>query len=190
MPGIFSRIDSILKRYFSGMSTAEVSPTLPPGTVAFGEKWVESSPLRVPGRQSTCFVRGKVDSILRFQDGSYGVIDFKTSAARGHQASLYARQLHSYAYALENPAPGRLNLAPISRLGLLCLEPVEVLGLGEGACAYRTEPTWVECPRDDRAFLAFIGEVLAVLDLPGPPEPGPTCRWCRYLDAVHRNLPH
>jgi hypothetical protein len=188
MPGIFNRIDSILKQYFAGKSTGEIAPVLPPGTVVFGEKWVESSPIAVPGHRSTCFIRGKVDSLVGFEDGSYGVVDFKTSSARGHQLPLYARQLHSYAYALENPAPGKLNLAPVSRLGLLCVEPVEVLSLEEGGYAYRVKPTWIECPRDDGAFLAFIGQVLAVLDLPEPPASGPTCRWCRYVEKAQQNL--
>ena len=40
--------------------------------------------------------------------------------------------------------------------------------------------TWVDVPRDDRVFLSFLGEVLAVLDAPVPPPPSETCGVCAY----------
>ena len=189
MPGIFSKIDSIMKRFYDGKTTTEISPELPPGIVAFGEKMVESVPIALPGRQTTCYIRGKFDTAVRFDDGSYGVVDFKTSATRSHQVGLYSRQLHSYAYALENPAEGKPGLAPVSRLGLLCVEPVEMLPWDESSYAYKAQPTWIECTRDDQTFMAFISEVLAVLDGPQPPEAGPRCTWCKYREAASQILP-
>ena len=189
MPGIFSKIDSIMKRYFAGKTTTEIAPGLPPGTVAFGEKLVESEPISLPGHQTTCFIRGKFDTAVRFDDGSYGIIDFKTSATRSQHVHRYSRQLHSYAYALENPAPGKLSLAPVSKMGLLCVEPVEMLTFGEGSYAYRSEPTWIECHRDDEAFKAFLWDVLTILDRPEPPESSSGCTWCQYRLEALQNLP-
>jgi hypothetical protein len=40
--------------------------------------------------------------------------------------------------------------------------------------------TWMEIPRDDQAFLALLGSVLAVLDAPTPPEPSEECGVCNY----------
>ena len=188
LPAIFIKIDSIMKRYFAERTTADITPDLPPGKVAFGEKWVQSSPIAVAGHASTCFIRGKFDTVVRFDDGSYGVIDFKTSVTKGHQVNVYSRQLHAYAYALENPAPGKLNLAPVTKLGLLCVEPVDMLSIGEDTYAYKSQPTWIDCPRNDGAFLAFLGEVLDVLDRPDPPEGNPRCGWCLYRHQARRDL--
>ena len=186
-PSIFSKIDSMMKKYFAEKTTREIAPELPPGVVAFGEKWVESRPIEMPGRASTCTIRGRFDSVVRFEDGSYGVIDFKTSSIGGQHVRRYARQLHSYAYALENPAPGKLSLSPVSKLGLLCVEPVEMLDFEKGAYAYRAEPIWIDCPRDDEAFMSFLDGVLAVLDRSDPPEGRSTCQWCQYRDASRRH---
>ncbi|MFQ5874584.1 MAG: hypothetical protein ACE5JL_12395, partial [Dehalococcoidia bacterium] len=79
MPSIFKRIESTMQRYFAGKSTEEFDPSLPPGVVEFGEKWVESRPISVPGHAATCYIRGKFDTVVKFEDGSYGVIDFKTT---------------------------------------------------------------------------------------------------------------
>ena len=54
-PGIFSVIDRLMNEYFNGRPNAEISDTLPPGVVKYGESWVESRPLPVPGHASTCF---------------------------------------------------------------------------------------------------------------------------------------
>jgi ATP-dependent exoDNAse (exonuclease V) beta subunit len=100
----------------------------------FSEHWVESRPLAVPGQASSCFVRGKFDTVVRFDDGGFGVVDIKTSAQNSEHIPLYARQLHAYACALEQAAPGRLALSPVRRLGLLVYES----RLGDGFSSVRT----------------------------------------------------
>ena len=44
-PGIFSVIDRLMNEYFNGRPNAEISDTLPPGVVKYGESWVESRPI-------------------------------------------------------------------------------------------------------------------------------------------------
>ena len=90
-PGIFSVIDQLMNEYFNGRPNAEISETLPPGVVKYGESWVESRALAVPGRESTCFIRGRFDSVLEFEDGSYGIIDFKTTSTQSHHLAVSIR---------------------------------------------------------------------------------------------------
>ena len=186
MPKIFIKIDSMMKAHFVGRSAAEISPALPPGVVEFGEQWVESTPIVLPSRGSTCFIRGKFDSVIRFEDGSFGVVDFKTSESNDQHVPLYSRQLHAYAYALEHPAQGKPALSPVSRLGLLCVEPTQMLEADGGGYAYKAEVVWIECPRRDDAFLAFLEDVQDVLDCPEPPGGSATCPWCQNRDTARR----
>ena len=109
VPSIFSKIDSMMKRYYAQKDTAEISPSLPQGTVEFGDKLVHSAPIVLPGHGSTCYIRGRFDAVLRFEDGSYGVVDFKTTSMSRQHVPMYTSQLHAYAYALENPAPDKLD---------------------------------------------------------------------------------
>jgi len=186
LPKIFIKIDGLMKEFFEDKSTAEISSDLPPGVVKFGEKWVESQPIIIPGHNSQCYIRGKFDTVVEFEDGSYGVIDFKTSEAQSAHIQLYTRQLHAYAYALENPAPGKLSLSPITKLGLLCVEPTRIYRESDGRISYSGEATWIECPRNDDQFLDFIGQVLSVLEQPEPPPPAPSCGWCEYRDIARQ----
>jgi hypothetical protein len=186
MPRIFTVIDSRMKSFYSGRRTESIAPGLPPGTVEFGEQWVESRPISLPGHASACFIKGKFDTVVSFDDGTYGVVDFKTSEAKAGHVPLYARQLHAYALALENAAEGKFSVSPVTRLGLLVYEPSSYSQTPEGVAALTGRMSWVEIPRDDDRFFGFLSEVLTVLEMPSPPPGSPSCEWCRFREASRR----
>jgi len=64
------------------------------------------------------YIKGKFDTVVRFEDGSYGVVDFKTSTPNPTYLAFYGRHVHIYAYALEHAEVGKFPLSPISRLGV------------------------------------------------------------------------
>src|SRR5207244_13246058 len=109
---------------------------------------------------------------------TFGIVDFKTTDARDSHVPLYSLQLHAYALAFENPALGRPRMAPVTKLGLLCFEPAGMTRLSGGNFAYRTEPKWIEIPRNDSSFLNFISLVVATLDRTTAPPSSPECQFC------------
>lgn len=186
MPKIFNIIDQQMKVHFTGKRTSDVVPALPSGILDPSGSWVQSTPLAIPRHSSTCVLRGKLDSIVKFDDGTYGVIDFKTSATNAEQVPLYGRQLNAYALALENAAPGNLALKPITKLGLVVFEPRNFSGTHDTQAALTGGLSWVEAPRNEPAFLDFLAEVLDVLEQPNPPGGSPACEWCQYRDTSRR----
>jgi hypothetical protein len=179
-PKIFILLDSQTKRFFAGKRTEEIAAGIRSGRVMYGERAVRSGPLVVPGHERPVLLTGRFDSALRFDDETFGLVDFKTTEPRERHVRLYGRQLHAYALAAENPAPGSLLLRPVTQLGLLCVEPTAMVR-HRGGVAYGGQSHWIEIPRDDDAFLAFLGGVLSVLEREGPPLPAPTCQFCDYL---------
>lgn len=186
MPKIFSVIDLQMKKCFSGKRTEEVAPGMPCGVIEYGEKWVQSEAISLPRRASTCFIRGKFDTVIKFDDGSYGVVDFKTSHRKDDHIPLYARQLHAYALALEKPAPGKFSVSPVSRLGLLVFEPMHFAESEGSALSLGGLLEWIEIPRDDAAFMAFLSDLVALLESPAPPPGSAACHWCQYRDTSRR----
>jgi hypothetical protein len=65
-------------------------------------------------------------------------------------------------------------------LGLLVVEPVAMVDF-EGDVALKSVTQFLEIERDDGAFMAFLSQVLYVLERPEPPDPAPKCSYCAYL---------
>jgi hypothetical protein len=179
-PSIFGAIDRLMKAHYAGRSTSDINPDLPPGRISVSEKWLESLPISLPGHHLSCFLRGKFDALIHFEDGSHGVIDFKTSEPKASQIPFYSRQLHAYAYALEHPTPGKLGLSPITCLGLLVEAPHATLSATTHEISFNFVSTWLEVPVSREGFLDFIDQVLSLLELPEPPPPGEKCAYCQY----------
>ncbi|MFC1958865.1 hypothetical protein ACFLV6_03010 [Chloroflexota bacterium] len=55
LPSIFSKIAGLLKNHYDGKPTNELHVDLPPGTVSYGEKWVRSQTIELPGHKDTCY---------------------------------------------------------------------------------------------------------------------------------------
>ena len=183
-PRIFNIIDELMKDFFQCKKSADISPSLPPGTIKYGDRWVQSEPIVIAGHSSTCNIRGRFDTVIEFEDGSYGVVDFKTTKTSGAHIPLYSRQLHAYACALERAAAGELKLTPVTKLGLLCVEPNEMSRGADGRISYIGDVAWIECPRDDAGFEGFLADVLEVLELPEPPAAASTFEFCKYQARV------
>lgn len=184
-PKIFTTIAALEKNFFHEKETHCISRDLPVGRVVHGEKWVRSKPIRFEGSPGSCYIHGRFDNVVEFHDQTYGVIDFKTAETKPDHVPLYSRQLHAYAYALENPEDGFLSLAPITRLGLCCLEPHAMFS-NDPDFGFSCRTAWLECPRDDSQFQEFIREILLLLDSPQPPGGSPTCVFCQYRDTARR----
>ena len=185
LPSIFSKIAGLLKDHYDGKPNSELHPDIPPGVVSLGEKYVRSDIIQLPNHNATCYINGRFDIVLSFDDGSYGVIDFKTSKPSSGSSGLYSRQLHAYAYALEHPAPGKLSLSPVTKLGLLYFYPDNINQQSIDRLNYGAEIVWVEIEKDEQGFLEFIDEVMDVLELPEAPEHSPSCQWCGYIAKLN-----
>lgn len=179
-PQIFNAIDSAMTARYNGMHAQAITSGTPDGVIRFGQKWVRSRPIPVGTEGRTCCISGRLDALIELDNDTWGVIDFKTSKARGEHLALYSRQLHAYAYALENPARDPLAMGPVTKLGLLVFEPFKFVHNIDQTADLKGSLTWIEIPRDDGAFFDFMRQVISVLAQPAPPEPDPDCMWCLY----------
>lgn len=182
LPSIFTQIAGLLKSHYNNKRTDQLHSKLPPGIVEYGEKYVTSEIIRLPNRHATCFIKGRFDIAIRFDDNTYGIIDFKTGNPKEESINLYSRQLNAYAYALEHPAPEAMRLAPITKLGLLYFYPSKVSQTDTKWLSYDAEVHFFEVRKDEKGYINFVGEVLKILESYNPPEPNPNgCQWCNYV---------
>lgn len=186
-PKIFTRIDLLMKEHYQDKSTISMSAELPEGKVLASGKWVESDIIHFEGHTAECYIKGIFDTVLQFDSGGYAVVDFKTTEINDNYLDFYARQLRSYAYALEHPAPGALSLKPVSRLGLLCFEPRHMHQDESGQLLYSGKTAWQEITLDEGGFLDLLKEMMTILEQPEPPEAGEKCEFCQYREKARLN---
>jgi hypothetical protein len=180
-PAVFGRIDRAMKDRFSGERAEVLAHEAPAGLIGSRDRWVRSAALAVPGCARPVVLRGRLDAVVVRDDGTDAVMDFKTALPRDGHIPLYERQLHAYAWAVEQPSSGPPS--HVSALGLLCFYPGRFEADDAGA-ALIGELAWIDLPRDDRTFAAFLTEVLSVLDAPELPPARLGCAWCAMRTDV------
>lgn len=199
-PPVFNTIDLAMKRHFRGLRTTDVLPDMKPGVFLCEDQdaWVESQIISPTDSKSSLFIRGMIDGLVRFDDGTYGVIDFKTSSSA--KPAFYTRQLHAYAMALESPSNNsQLKKLTISQLALIVYSPSQFHTPQKNdrqfAAALTGDLKYVPVKRDDHEFNRFLQSVLKLLDREHPPPPPPPGRWggkfsccpfCQYLHDAQK----
>jgi hypothetical protein len=167
-PSIFRKIDSTMREFYHQQDLADLFPDLPNGIIDTGEVKLTSAPIAIPNRDSTVTFTGELDALVRFDDGTVGVIDFKTSEVKPQYIDLYFRQLMAYAEILENPAYG--NAEVVSQIGLIVVTPSRftqstyaVIG-GNKSATLSMKVTWVEFPKDLVKWRSFLIDLVDLLD--------------------------
>ena len=132
---------------------------------------------------STLVVSGMTDKRVRLEDGTVGVLDFKTSTPRIDRLARYWRAMSAYQYAIENPAEGQGQ--EVTLLALLTFSPTEFRLRPEQPRQAYFMGTMLRHDLDiDRAKfdrqLHQVGKLLATTTMP---EAG-ACDVCRHADHV------
>ena len=180
MPKIFQAIDQKMRERLIGERAENITPQIPPGLMKYGERWIESHAITFPHHISSCYIRGKLDGIIAFDNGTYGVVDFKTSKPTKKHRDFYFRQLNAYAYCLQNAGKGKFAVRPVSKLGLLVFEPTLFEYVQAGNALFQGSLTWIDVELNPNAFLAHLSDVLKVLERTEAPDASPDCKWCQY----------
>ena len=124
-PGIFSSIDRYNKLVVN--SYFERHGSLPSWLDGLGQVEANINPphwsaYSILDPETGVTLRGEADAIFKMTDGSYTIVDYKTSRYTPGQRGMfrnYEVQLNSYAYIGE-----RLDFSPVTGLALAYMEPV------------------------------------------------------------------
>jgi hypothetical protein len=192
-PGIFSSIDSYIKRVthrhfeLTGRPPAWFPDV---GDVVALEKVPHYSKFTVADPKSGVTLRGEPDDVLRLGGGDYHIVDYKTSRLSTSARGMYPRyeaQLNAYAYIAN-----RTFFSPVSGLSLIYLDPDTALE-GELDVVARTRSEFllgftpklqpVELQPDTyvEQLLALAGDIY---NLDVPPPGRSECPDCSAVDAL------
>jgi len=181
MPGLVTSLSNRQEKWYKGKSSQDFSTSLPSGVVDSTGLKVQSAPIKVDGEETPLSLVGKYDFLLRYDHGTYGIVDTKIVGKNNGKGEFYWPQLAAYDHILVNPASG--DPRQVETLGLVVWAVGEVAydGVTEPAISFPTVYEPVE--RDPQRFATFIGDVAKVL-LGAIPSSGPRCGNCAYVSAM------
>jgi len=173
-PAIFTYMNKLLQDSVIGKNLQDIHPDLPSGIIDFQEGFLRSQP--IAGAED-CYISGRFDVLVRLDDGTYTVIDFKITNPDEDQIRKFSSQLHAYKYALENPDTGKPPVK-ISKMGLISVSPESIEHVN-GKLVFTANPKWHPIKEDMDGFFKLIKEISTVLngELPSVSE---TCGLCAY----------
>lgn len=173
IPGVFSKMNSLLQNSIQGMNLKDINSDLPSGIIEIKEGFLKSAPIPPI---NDCFISGRFDIVSRLDDGSYAVIDFKITDPKEEKVQKFKHQLHAYKFALENPPFGEKK--KITKMGVVVVSP-ESIEFNDGHMVFKSTPWWYEILEDMDGFYSFISDVSGVLN-GNTPSPSENCAWCKY----------
>ena len=196
-PGIFSSIDRYNKVTVHNNINREGHA--PPWLAELGEAGEYIDPphwfsFKTLDEDTGITLRGEADGIFRLADGSYVIVDYKTSRYNPDRPGMFSNyevQLNAYALIAE-----RQGLSPVSKLALVYMEPATDKETA-------LEPGLV----DDRGFtMGFLAKVVPVQlrqaqllppllrkargiwDMDAPPPAGRDCKDCAAVVGLFEGL--
>jgi hypothetical protein len=176
---LVSDLAAMQEKYFAGKSSADLAPVIPAGKVESLGGWVKSTNIEVNGSKTKFAIRGKYDLLMKFEDGTYGIIDCKFQAKDSDKTDLYGPQLEAYAFALENPESGAPKT--VSLMGLLVWSLIEPAGDVNKGFGLKLKHTWRPITRNPQALQQRLTDFITVVSARMPTSKA-TCEQCRYLN--------
>jgi len=173
MPGVFSKMNSLLQNAIIGMDLKDINSKLPSGKIQIKEGYLKSKPIPPT---NDCYISGRFDIASELDDGTYAVIDFKITDPTEDKMQRFFPQLHAYKFALENPSFGEAK--KVSKMGVIAINPEDISFPGD-TIIFKAKPYYFEIKEDMDRFYAFISEVSKLLNGPLPSE-NENCDWCKY----------
>jgi CRISPR/Cas system-associated exonuclease Cas4 (RecB family) len=183
MPGVFTKMSSLLQNSIIGMDLRKINPSLPAGKIEVKEGFLKSKPIPPT---NDCFISGRFDIASKLDDGSYCVIDFKITDPSEDKIQKFFSQLHAYKFALENPDFGEAK--KVSKMGVIAINPEEI-SFSDNDVIFKAKPSWFEIKEDMEKFYAFISEISELLNGPPPSENPKNCKWCYYRILNQKDKP-
>ena len=182
-PAIFSKMDSLQKKFYHGKSSKLLSDKLEDGEIVgdFNKRLKSEILYDLKDRPFT--LSGYIDGYIKHKD-SFTIVDFKTTKINENKIDAYATQLQTYALMTEKPKEGSLKLSPVKRLGIFCFEPSDITELSKNNCNMVMDTQWFDIPRDDKDLIGYITKIQDVLYSKTKPVPTSNCGVCKFKKVM------
>ena len=128
---------------------------------------------------------GRPDIVAAFDEGSFGIIDFKTTNIKEQKAENYRYQLEAYKQIFTNPGAIKKGstpkLEPITQMGVLQFEPNKIISHNNEGAQINLEMSYSKLEMDESKFYKKITTIIDLLVQSTPPEFNDKCSDCMFV---------
>ena len=186
-PPVFSRFDVVQQAYYKDKNTSDLTKELPAGRIMNKEEL----PGRVVSEKLTdnkgreFILGGRPDIVIKFNQGGYGIIDFKTTKISEDKSENYKHQLEAYAQIFNKPGATKSKktpfLNPITHMGILQFDPSDIQSHNENNCDMRMNISFSPLKRDEEEFFKNITQIIDIISQSEIPDFTEDCNDCLFV---------
>ena len=186
-PPVFSNFDVVQQGYFKNQNTSVLTSSLPSGKIMKKDELpgrVVSKTLE-DNKGREFILGGRPDVVAHFEDGSYGIIDFKTTNIKENKAENYRYQLEAYGQIFTHPGSIKKGptpkLEPITHMGVLQFFPNEIFDHKKNSCQLNLEMSYSKLERNEDGFYDRITKIIDILNSNETPDFTESCSDCNFV---------
>ena len=186
-PPVFSRFDVVQQAYYKDKNTSDLTKELPEGRIMNKDELpgrVVSQTLR-DNKGRSFILGGRPDIVIKFDQGGYGIIDFKTTKISEDKSENYKHQLEAYAQIFSKPGATKSKktplLNPITHMGILQFDPSDIQTHNENSCDMRMNISFSPLRRDEKDFFENITQIIDIINQSEVPDFTEDCNDCQFV---------
>ena len=186
-PPVFSRFDVVQQAYYKDKNTSDLTKELPKGRIMNKEELpgrVVSETLS-DNKGRNFILGGRPDIVIKFDQGGYGIIDFKTTKISDDKSENYKYQLEAYAQIFTKPGSTKSKktplLNPITHMGILQFDPSDIQSHNDQSCDMRMNISYSPLKRDEKDFFENITKIIDIINTTSIPDFTENCNYCNFF---------
>lgn len=185
-PPVFSRFDVVQQAYYKDKNTSDLTAQLPSGKILNKDELPGKvvSEILTDNKGRKFILGGRPDIVIKFDQGGYGIIDFKTTKISENKSENYKHQLEAYAQIFTKPGSTKSKktplLNPITHMGILQFDPSDIQSHSDNSCNMKMKILFSPLVRDEKLFFKDITKIIDILLENKIPAFTEECNFCNF----------
>ncbi len=180
---LVGKMASLSEDWFIEKDTKEIDPDLSPGKIISSQKSLKAEIVTDEELSRKYTISGKIDLLIEFEDGSYGIFDCKNTSGDSDKSWMYHTQLAAYKYCFE-----KMGLGEVSQIGLIYQIIEGFYKSDDGTSNFTTEQKFVSVTPKMEQFEKLLSSVIQCLESEVTPNSSPNCSFCKFAENYNENL--
>ena len=179
---LVGKMSSLSEQWFLDKTTDSIDSNLPKGIVTKSQLSLSAEIETNEELSNKYLLSGKIDLLVEFEDGNFGIYDCKNSSGDSDKSWMYYTQLAAYKYCFE-----QMNLGNVSHLGLIyqIIDSFDKNENSDDVFYFKTSQKFVHVDIKMERFVKLLSDVIQCLESEIPPLSNKNCNYCSFAEKYN-----